>query len=77
MGVRETVTTSLLGGLVPFARRACRSVISLVGFLCVRTVFWGLVGGVFYLLFKGKAGPVPKDVEAIDGSARKRPRCPR
>ena len=64
MGVRETVTTSLLGGLCHL-EAGVPAVISLVGFLC-STVFWGLVGGVFYLLFKGKAGPVPPDVEAIE-----------
>ena len=64
MGVRETITTSLLGGLCHLPE-GVPVVISLVGFLC-STVFWGLVGGLFYLFFKGKAGAVPPDVEAVE-----------
>ena len=64
MGVRETITTSLLGGLCHLAP-GVPVVISLVGFLC-SVVFWGLVGGLFYLFFKGRAGAVPADVEAIE-----------
>ena len=64
MGVRETITTSLLGGLCHLPA-GVPVVISLVGFLC-SVVFWGLVGGLFYLFFKGRAGAVPADVEAIE-----------
>ena len=64
MGVRETITTSLLGGLCHLAP-GVPVVISLVGFLC-STVFYGLLGGLFYLFFKGRAGAVPADVEAIE-----------
>ena len=64
MGVRETITTSLLGGLCHLPA-GVPVVISLVGFLCF-VVFWGLVGGLFYLFFKGKAGAVPAHIEEIE-----------
>ena len=64
VGLREELFTSLLGDLCHLAQ-AQAVLISLVGFLC-STVFWGLLGGLFYLFFKGTAGAVPADVEAIE-----------
>ncbi len=64
VGVREALFTTLLGDLCHLAKdRAV--LISVVGFLC-STVFYGLVGGVCYLFYKGRAGAVPADVEAIE-----------
>ena len=39
--------------------------ISLVGFLC-STVFYGVIGGIFYLFYKKDAGAVPSNVEAVE-----------
>ncbi len=64
MGVRETLTTSFLGGLCHLPA-GVPAVISLVSFLC-SNVLYGLLGGLFYVFFKGKAGAVPKDVEAVE-----------
>ena len=64
VGLREALVTTLLGDLCHLAQEKA-VLISLVGFLC-STVFWGLIGGLFYVFFKGRAGAVPKDVEEIE-----------
>ncbi len=64
MGVREAITKVLLGDLCHLPD-SIPPLISLVGFLC-SNVFLGLVGGVFYLFFKAKAGAVPAHVEEIE-----------
>ena len=64
VGVREALFTTLLGGLCDLSQDKA-VLISLVGFLC-SVVFYGLLGGVFYLFFKGKAGAVPAHVEELE-----------
>ncbi len=64
VGLREALVTTLLGDLCHLAQEKA-VIISLVGFLC-STVLYGLLGGLFYVFFKGKAGAVPKDVEAVE-----------
>ena len=63
-GVRETLFTTLLGKLchVPAGPAAT---ISIIGFLCT-VVFYGLVGGIFYLFFRSAAGAVPAHIEEVE-----------
>ncbi len=63
MGVREAITKVLLGDLCHLPE-SIPPLISLVGFLC-SVVFYGLLGGLFYVFYKGKAGAVPPHVEEV------------
>ena len=67
MGVRETLFTIFLGGLCHLVESKA-VLISLIGFLC-STVFMGVVGGIFYLFFKSRAGAVPAHVQEVEGKA--------
>lgn len=67
MGVRETLFTIFLGGLCHLVESRA-VLVSLIGFLC-STVFMGIVGGVFYLFYKSRAGAVPDHVEETEAKA--------
>lgn len=67
IGVREQLFTTFLVGLC-HAQTDKTVLISLVGFLC-STVFYGLLGGLFYLFYKGQAGAVPAHVEEVEAAA--------
>ena len=64
LGVREELFKTFLVGLC-HAQADKTVLISLVGFLC-STVFYGLIGGVFYLFYKGQAGAVPAHVTEVE-----------
>ena len=64
VGVRESLFKTLLHDLCGVG--ADKAVpISIIGFLCT-VIFYGLVGGVFYLFFRSVAGAVPAHVTEVE-----------
>ena len=67
IGVREQLFTTMLGDLCHLAEDKA-VLISLIGFLC-STVFFGLIGAVMYLFYRGEAGAPPSHVEEVEAQA--------